>query len=140
MGLGLEPVSYGDRAAWRRRAPGFVNPFRVSAGANGATISVYAPAGDSGDRGHSRFATAPPKPTDDRPAPSLGLPIVTLVDDDVVRDALSWLLRSRRLLSGAFASAEARFEAWLAGKDVARRWPEWPVALSCCCWTCACRA
>jgi hypothetical protein len=46
--------------------------------------------------------------------PSLGIPVVYLVDDeDVVRDALAWLLRSRRLLSEGFASAEA-FEAWLA--------------------------
>jgi two-component system, LuxR family, response regulator DctR len=38
-------------------------------------------------------------------------PVVYLVDDeDVVRDALAWLLRSRRLLSQGFASAEA-FEA-----------------------------
>ena len=45
----------------------------------------------------------------------LGLPVVYLVDDeDVVRDALAWLLRSRRLLSEGFASADA-FEAWLAG-------------------------
>ena len=44
----------------------------------------------------------------------LGLPVVYLVDDeDVVRDALAWLLRSRRLLSEGFASADA-FEAWLA--------------------------
>ena len=36
--------------------------------------------------------------------PSLGLPVVYLVDDeDVVRDALAWLLRSRRLLSEGFA-------------------------------------
>jgi two-component system response regulator DctR len=40
--------------------------------------------------------------------PSLGLPVVYLVDDeDVVRDALAWLLRSRRLLSEGFGSAEA---------------------------------
>ena len=38
---------------------------------------------------------------------------VYLVDDeDVVRDALAWLLRSRRLLSEGFASAEA-FDAFL---------------------------
>lgn len=44
---------------------------------------------------------------------SLGLPMVYLVDDeDVVRDALAWLLRSRRLLSEGYASAEA-FEAML---------------------------
>lgn len=39
---------------------------------------------------------------------------VFIVDDDAgVRDALAWLLRSRRLLSSAFASAE-EFEAALA--------------------------
>jgi two-component system response regulator DctR len=63
-------------------------------------------------------------------APGLGLPIVYLVDDeDVVRDALGWLLRSRRLLSEGFASAEA-FEAMLAHKS-----PEalaaWPTAPGC---------
>ncbi len=57
----------------------------------------------------------------------LGLPMVYLVDDeDVVRDALSWLLRSRRLLSEGFASAEA-FEARLAQQG---RLP-WPAAPSC---------
>ena len=46
--------------------------------------------------------------------PSLGLPMVYLVDDeDVVRDALAWLLRSRRLLSEGFPSVEA-FETHLA--------------------------
>lgn len=61
---------------------------------------------------------------------SLGLPIVYLVDDeDVVRDALGWLLRSRRLLSEGFASAEA-FEAMLDAKSPAAR-AEWPVAPSC---------
>ena len=67
------------------------------------------------------------------PAPgaaSLGLPIVYLVDDEeVLRDALGWLLRSRRLLSEGFASAEA-FEAMLRHKS-----PEalaaWPTAPSC---------
>ncbi len=40
------------------------------------------------------------------PAPHLGLPTVYLVDDeDAVRDALAWLLRSRRLLSEGFGSA-----------------------------------
>lgn len=58
--------------------------------------------------------------------PSLGLPVVYLVDDeDVVRDALAWLLRSRRLLSEGFGSAEA-FEA-----HVAARPPPWPSAPSC---------
>lgn len=64
------------------------------------------------------------------PGASLGLPIVYLVDDeDVVRDALGWLLRSRRLLSEGFASAEA-FEAMLGAKSPAAR-AEWPQAPSC---------
>lgn len=46
-------------------------------------------------------------------AAPLGLPMVYLVDDeDVIRDALGWLLRSRRLLYEGYASAEA-FEAML---------------------------
>lgn len=58
--------------------------------------------------------------------PSLGLPVVYLVDDeDVVRDALAWLLRSRRLLSEGFASADA-FEAFLAQQT-----PAWPTAPAC---------
>lgn len=61
------------------------------------------------------------------PSSSLGLPMVYLVDDeDVVRDALSWLLRSRRLLSEGFASAEA-FEAMLAQQGRLA----WPTAPSC---------
>jgi two-component system response regulator DctR len=65
-----------------------------------------------------------------KPPASLGLPIVYLVDDeDVVRDALGWLLRSRRLLSEGFASAEA-FEAMLATKSPAAM-AEWPLAPSC---------
>jgi two-component system response regulator DctR len=60
----------------------------------------------------------------------LGLPIVYLVDDeDVVRDALAWLLRSRRLLSEGFASAEA-FEAMLAAKTPAAH-TDWPSSPSC---------
>ena len=63
-------------------------------------------------------------------APPLGLPIVYLVDDeDVVRDALAWLLRSRRLLSEGFASAEA-FEAVLALKS-ATALADWPPSPSC---------
>jgi two-component system response regulator DctR len=63
-------------------------------------------------------------------AAGLGLPIVYLVDDEeVVREALAWLLRSRRLLSEGFASAEA-FETMVAHKS-----PEalasWPSAPSC---------
>jgi two-component system, LuxR family, response regulator DctR len=51
---------------------------------------------------------------------------VYLVDDeDVVRDALAWLLRSRRLLSEGFPSAEA-FEAMLDGRP-----PGWPTSPSC---------
>ncbi len=62
--------------------------------------------------------------------PSLGLPVVYLVDDeDVVRDALAWLLRSRRLLSEGYASAEA-FEALLAEVGAAGRAP-WPQSPSC---------
>jgi two-component system response regulator DctR len=39
--------------------------------------------------------------------PSLGVPIVYLVDDEeVVRDALAWLLGSRRLLAEGFGSAD----------------------------------
>jgi two-component system response regulator DctR len=59
--------------------------------------------------------------------PGLGLPMVYLVDDeDVVRDAVAWLLRSRRLLSQGHASAEA-FEAALAGAEA----DAWPNAPSC---------
>ena len=48
-----------------------------------------------------------------RPPAGTSLPMVYLVDDEeVVRDALAWLLRSRRLLSEGFGSAEA-FEARL---------------------------
>jgi two-component system response regulator DctR len=61
--------------------------------------------------------------------PSLGLPVVYLVDDEeVVRDALSWLLRSRRLLSEGFASAEA-FDAALAAANVHGDWPRSPSCL-----------
>lgn len=70
-------------------------------------------------------------PTD----PSLGLPMVYLVDDeDVVRDALAWLLRSRRLLSEGFASAEA-FENHLTEQQREREasgrapWPDAPACL-----------
>ncbi|MEO8154086.1 MAG: LuxR C-terminal-related transcriptional regulator [Rhizobacter sp.] len=66
----------------------------------------------------------------------LGLPMVYLVDDeDVVRDALAWLLRSRRLLSEGFASAEA-FETMLDARltgGALRGAPaaSWPGAPSC---------
>jgi two-component system response regulator DctR len=56
-----------------------------------------------------------------------GLPMVYLVDDeDVVRDALAWLLRTRRLLSEGHASGEA-FVGFLQGKTPA----DWPTAPSC---------
>jgi two-component system response regulator DctR len=62
--------------------------------------------------------------------PPLGLPVVYLVDDeDVVRDALAWLLRSRRLLSEGFASGEA-FEAMLDAQRGGAR-EGWPSAPSC---------
>ena len=61
--------------------------------------------------------------------PTLGIPVVYLVDDEpVVRDALAWLLRSRRLLSEGFAHVEA-FEAWLAQRDLASGWPDAPACL-----------
>ncbi len=60
----------------------------------------------------------------------LGLPVVYLVDDeDVVRDALAWLLRSRRLLSEGYASAEA-FETWLDEVQQDGR-PPWPAGPAC---------
>jgi two-component system response regulator DctR len=62
--------------------------------------------------------------------PAAGIPVVYLVDDeDVVRDALAWLLRSRRLLSEGFPSADA-FGAWLARQRAPGR-PAWPSAPSC---------
>jgi two-component system response regulator DctR len=58
--------------------------------------------------------------------PHLGLPLVYLVDDEsVVRDALAWLLRSRRLLSEGFANGDA-FAAWLEGRDLEGGWPDSP--------------
>jgi two-component system response regulator DctR len=61
---------------------------------------------------------------------SLGLPMVYLVDDeDVVRDAVAWLLRSRRLLSQGHASAEA-FEAALDA-DPGVEPGRWPASPSC---------
>lgn len=59
-----------------------------------------------------------------------GIPVVYLVDDeDVVRDALAWLLRSRRLLSEGFASGDA-FAAWLAQQRAGGR-AAWPTAPAC---------
>jgi two-component system, LuxR family, response regulator DctR len=56
-----------------------------------------------------------------------GLPMVYLVDDeDVVRDALAWLLRTRRLLSEGHPSGDA-FAAFLHHKTP----DDWPNAPSC---------
>ena len=61
-----------------------------------------------------------------QPGSPLGLPVVHLVDDEaVVRDALGWLLRTRRLLSQPWASAED-FEAQLAAR------PDTPFAAPSC--------
>ncbi len=58
-----------------------------------------------------------------QPAPNA---TVFIVDDDAsVRDALAWLLRSRRLLSEGFPSAES-FEAMLDGRPAG-----WPSSPSC---------
>ena len=76
------------------------------------------------------WAPATPEPDLVTLDPALGIPVVHLVDDeDVVRDALAWLLRSRRLLSEGYASAEA-FEALLAEATSASR-PAWPPAPTC---------
>jgi two-component system response regulator DctR len=62
--------------------------------------------------------------------PSLGLPVVYLVDDeDVVRDALAWLLRSRRLLSEGFAGAEAFWQHLQAQQHQGHG--SWPAAPAC---------
>jgi two-component system response regulator DctR len=62
--------------------------------------------------------------------PTLGLPVVYLVDDeDVVRDALAWLLRSRRLLSEGFASADAFWQQLQAQRGGDAAWPGSPVCL-----------
>jgi two-component system response regulator DctR len=56
----------------------------------------------------------------------LGLPTVYLVDDEeVVREALAWLLRTRRLLSEGFGSAE-NFEAMLSARP-----SDWPNSPGC---------
>ena len=61
--------------------------------------------------------------------PTLGIPVVYLVDDEaVVRDSLAWLLRSRRLLSEGFANAEA-FQAFVASRDHCGGWPDAPSCL-----------
>jgi len=64
--------------------------------------------------------------------PELGLPMVYLVDDEqVVRQGVAWLLRSRRLLSEGFDSGEA-FETALeqrAASGMGR--DDWPDSPSC---------
>lgn len=61
------------------------------------------------------------------PAAPAGIPVVYIVDDEeVVRDALAWLLRSRRLLSEGFASADA-FRTWLDAQG--EPWPRAPGCL-----------
>ena len=134
-GPGPELVPHRDRTAWRRaRFPEPLARHRVSIYAPGAGGRRGPEAPDRGAAGSHRCCMAPPpeptppmSPTSTSP---LGLPMVYLVDDeDVVRDALAWLLRSRRLLSEGFASAEA-FEAMLAAKPPAAL-AEWPPAPSC---------
>lgn len=77
----------------------------------------------------------PPSPLPSLSTAGFGLPMVYLVDDEpVVRDALAWLLRSRRLLSEGFGSAEA-FESMVdarlpAGRDAVGV-PDWPTSPSC---------
>lgn len=62
----------------------------------------------------------------DPPPRPPGQPIVYLVDDEaVVREAQAWLLRSRRIVSQAYASAEA-FEQMRA-----QRQGDWPRDPSC---------
>lgn len=61
---------------------------------------------------------------------SLGLPVVHVVDDEpVLRDALAWLLRSRRLLCEAHADAAA-FQSMLdAALALDPAWPRSPCCL-----------
>ena len=62
--------------------------------------------------------------------PTLGLPVVYLVDDeDVVRDALAWLLRSRRLLSEGFGSADVFWQQLQTQRGGDGAWPGSPVCL-----------
>ena len=64
-------------------------------------------------------------------APHLGLPMVYLVDDeDIVRKSISWLLRSRRLLSEDFPSGEAFISFIDAMPDLdLKQWPRSPSCL-----------
>jgi CheY-like chemotaxis protein len=72
--------------------------------------------------------------------PALGIPTVYLVDDeDVVRDGLAWLLRSRRMLSPKASPAPRPSEACWLQRARPRRLPG-RRRLPACCWTCACPA
>jgi two-component system response regulator DctR len=56
-------------------------------------------------------------------------PVIYIVDDeDVVRDALAWLLRTRRLSSETFASGEA-FEERIGAFDGDASWPRSPACV-----------
>lgn len=60
--------------------------------------------------------------------PELGLPTVYLVDDeDVVRRSVSWLLRTRRLLSEGFASGELFLEFVERSRSAESPWPRSPA-------------
>jgi two-component system response regulator DctR len=60
----------------------------------------------------------------------LGLPMVYIVDDEaVLRDALAWLLRSRRLLSEAFADGESFLDMLAIQAARGRPWPSSPSCL-----------
>jgi len=62
--------------------------------------------------------------------PTLGLPLVYLVDDeDVVRDALAWLLRSRRLLSEGYGGADAFWQQLQTLRSGDTSWPGSPLCL-----------
>ncbi len=64
---------------------------------------------------HSSATTSAPPGANAAAVPADAL--VYIVDDDAsVRDALAWLLRSRRLLSQGFASADAFWAQWQAGQ------------------------
>lgn len=73
---------------------------------------------------------APTTDTATHAAWALGPPLVYLIDDDaVVREGLGMLLRSRRLLSEAYDSAQA-FEAMLADiRADAGHWPHTPTCV-----------
>ena len=61
---------------------------------------------------------------------SSSLPMVYIVDDEeVVRDALGWLLRSRRQLFEGFASAEAFLEFLDGLPEGGMHWPNCPSCL-----------